>query len=237
MKSSYFSFKQFDIAQDRCAMKVGTDGVLLGAWVEVEKYMKKALDIGSGTAVMSLMLAQRFPFLEIAGIEIDANAVSQSRENIKQSPWDDSINIVHGKIQDFVGEKYDVIISNPPFFSTNTEALGEQRTIARHEKTLSFVELFQHAARLLSDTGVFSLIFPTDRQEEVNRIAQENLLYCHRKTIVYPNPNKKSKRVLQAFSFVPCYNCQEHSLTIETDQRHEYTKPYKALLKGFYLKF
>lgn len=237
MKEQKFSFKQFSVSQDCCAMKVGTDGVLLGAWLSVSPDMTKALDIGSGTGLIALMLAQRFPLLQINGVEIDDKAVEQSRENVLASPWSSRINIIAGDIRAFKNEKFDVIVSNPPFFTDMCDSLNKQRMLARHENTLSFVELFAKVKQLLNKNGQFSLIYPSDRVLEVEALARDNTLFCQRKTIVFPNPQKKSKRILQTFSSIPCENYVEDKLTIETGIRHDYTDSYKKILADFYLAF
>lgn len=237
MKQQTFTFKHFSIEQNDCAMKVGTDGVLLGAWVSPIPSMRRALDIGSGTGLISLMLAQRFQDLSITGLEIDPKAVIQSRKNIAKSQWKNRISIQHTSLQNFYTDKYDLIVSNPPFFSTQGKTANKERTIARHETTLTFRELFSHVARLLANNGTFSIIYPIDRETEVLTLAQANGLFPVKKTIVYPNSEKPAKRLLHSFSFQKNTPYNTSKLTIETKKRHEYTFEYRFLLKDFYLKF
>ena len=159
-----FRFKQFEIEQDRCAMKVGTDGVLLGAWAQGGC---RILDIGSGTGLISLMMAQRFPEAEVVGIDMDVDACGQARENVMASPFRDRVEIVCCRLQDFgaIGV-FDAIVSNPPFFVDSLKNPDSKRTMARHTDSLPFRDLFAGVKRLLSDEGVFSAIIPAEVVEQ-----------------------------------------------------------------------
>lgn len=242
---SNFQFKQFTIQQDLCAMKVGTDGVLLGTWATATG--NNILDIGSGTGVISLMLAQRNPNGNIDAIDIDENAFQQTIQNINNSRWSDRINGYHSSLQEFTPEKkYDLIVTNPPYFIASTKAPNPSRNAARHTDHLSFNDLIEGVKRLLTPTGIFAIILPTDEAHFFIEQATLNQLQLTRRCNVYPNPSKAVKRILMEFS---CFDSaqqpnsttnqvvQEDTLIIETDQRHVYTKEYIKLTQDFYLKF
>lgn len=231
-----FQFKQFFIQQDKTAMKVGTDGVLLGAWASCEN-VGKILDVGSGTGLISIMLAQRNAHCEIVGLEIEEDAYNQSVDNVSASPWSDRISILHDSLQKFSegnNEKFDLIVSNPPFFSNSEKASNSKRTLARHTDRLSFEDLVFFSEKRLSSEGVFSLIIPIEVSDEFIFLANENKLFLNRKTIVHPNFIRPAKRVLLEFSRTK-YPFVENSLTIEIE-RHIYTEEYIRLTKDFYLK-
>ena len=160
-----FKFKQFEIHQDRCAMKVGTDGVLLGAWAPGGKHI---LDVGSGTGLISLMMAQRFPEAQVLGIDMDGEACEEAAENVAASPFADRVEIECCRLQDYhSAESFDAIVSNPPFFLNSLKNPDSKRTMARHTDSLPFRDLFRGAKMLLSDDGVFSVIVPSEVLEVV----------------------------------------------------------------------
>jgi tRNA1Val (adenine37-N6)-methyltransferase len=230
-----FQFKQFSIAQQHTAMKVGTDGVLLGAWSKTLE--GNILDIGTGTGLIALMLAQRTKTALIDAIEMDAIASEEAQENFKNSKWKTRLKVIHSTIQNYhPTKKYDVIVSNPPFFINSTKAPNNLRNNARHTDELSFIELIVSVKRLLSTSGIFSLILPTEEANQFISLANQNGLFLTRRCLVKPNPTKASKRVIMEFSFTET-NILEETLTIETENRHEYTKEYITLTKDFYLKF
>ena len=229
---SVFKFKEFSIIQEKSAMKVGTDGVLLGSWVSC-KQANTILDIGCGTGLISLMLAQRNLNSNIIGIEIDAIASQEAQENINNSDWKERIEIKHTSLQEFTSQlKFDLIVSNPPFFPQNKSQ--QSRDIARHTNRLSFEELIGNAANLLSEKGIFSVIMPEDTEVEFCKIATTHNLYCNRVCNVKGNKTVVVKRVMLEFSFLKTEHITEH-LTIET-ARHQYTDKYIQLCKDFYLK-
>ena len=172
MSNSYFKFKKFTIWHDKCAMKVGTDGVLLGAWVNVDN-ATKILDIGTGTGVVALMLAQRSD-AEIIGIEIDSDAAEQASCNANESSWRNRIKIIN---QDFIHynskELFDVIVSNPPYFKNSIKSNDDKRNLARHVSSLNYQMLVEKAASLLLPTGSFSIIVPFDVIEDLEKYACE----------------------------------------------------------------
>jgi tRNA1Val (adenine37-N6)-methyltransferase len=236
MANNYFEFKQFTIYQDGSAMKVGTDGVLLGAWANTNN-KKHILDIGTGTGLIAIMAAQRNNIAVIDAIEIDTEASKQALENVKRTKWSDRINIVNSSLQDYITDKkYDLIISNPPFFNNSTKAAGKQRTDARHTYSLPHNDIVLFAKKHLADNGVLSLILPVNEGEDFIKFGKENLLYCSKKTFVIPKPDSQPKRLLLEFSLQNC-DTQIDCFTSETEKRHIYTEEYKKLTKDFYLAF
>ncbi len=235
--SSLFKFKQFTVQQDQCAMKIGTDGVLLGAWVSLKNNPDSILDIGAGTGILSLQLAQRSFSEIIDAIEIDENAFEQCVSNFETSPWGDRLFCYHASAQEFateVKEEYDLIISNPPFYSDNYKSDNKARNTARFTDTLPFRDLVIVAFQFLSEKGIFALILPRKEEENFISIASEAGLFPKRICRVKGTATSEVKRSLLEFSFQKTeINYEE--LTIEIS-RHNYTKEYQDLLKDFYLK-
>ena len=229
---SVFKFKEFSIIQEKSAMKVGTDGVLIGCWVNCEK-ASNILDIGCGTGLITLMLAQRNLNSNITGIEIDKIASQEAQENICNSEWKERIEIKHTSLQQFTPQsKFDLIVSNPPFFPQNKSQ--QSRDIARHTNRLSFEELIDNAAKLLAEEGIFSVIIPKNSEEYFCKIANFYKLYRNRVCYIKGNETLEVKRVMMEFSFIKSIALIEH-LAIERS-RHNYTDKYIQLCKDFYLK-
>ena len=234
MPNSYFQFKQFRVEQGQCAMKVGTDGVLLGVWTDVSG-AQSILDVGTGTGLIALMLAQRSP-AAIYGIEIDENAAAQAIENVNNSPWSDSIKIEAVSLQTFAENtncRFDLIVSNPPYFNKSLKNPDAQRSAARHTDSLSQKELITAACMLLTGTGRLSVILPPAEGLEFILQAEELGLYCSKKTKVIPRIGASEKRLLLEFSQTKVV-CKEDSLLIEKE-RHGYSDEFKELTKGYYL--
>lgn len=233
MSNPYFSFKQFTVYHDCCAMKVGTDGVLLGAWADVSD-SHEILDIGTGTGLISLMLAQRSE-AHILALDIDEDAVRQAKENVKNSPWPDRIDVeLHDACCFDTDVRYDVIVSNPPYFVNSLKCPDEQRNTARHTDELDFVSLIKSAERCLSLSGRFSVVIPAAGMAEFVKTASDRKLFLSRCTWVKTKPDAAPKRVLAEFRKQPTA-CAEDSLVIELS-RHVYSEEYIALTKDFYLK-
>jgi len=233
-----FQFKQFSVEQDRCAMKVGTDGVLLGAWSPIEHNPFSVLDIGAGTGIIALMLAQRSFAEQIDALEIDEEAYEQAVENFENSPWSDRLFCFHAGLDEFVEEpedEYDLIVSNPPFYTEDYKTESEQRDLARFADALPFEELIEAAALLLSENGIFSVIIPYKEEEKFIALAREVDLFPIKITRVKGTPTAPIKRSLLAFSRIETENFPIDELVIETS-RHIYTAAYIALTKDFYLK-
>mgnify|MGYP000265313344 CR=1 FL=1 len=230
-----FQFKKFSIEQNCAAMKVGTDGVLLGAWSTIKE--SNVLDIGTGTGLISIMLAQRNPSVIIDAVELELDAFKEALTNTKNCVWSNRINVYNNAIQKFESQKkYDTIISNPPFFIDSTKAPKSDRNSARHTDELSFNDLITNVTQLLNPEGIFSLILPITEAEQFILLAKEEKLFLNRKCVVKPNQTKPTKRVLMEFSLQQKELIKE-ALTIETATRHQYTKEYISLTKDFYLKF
>lgn len=234
MPNPFFAFKQFTIYHDRCAMKVGTDGVLLGAWTDVSS-SKNVLDIGTGTGLISLMIAQRNDASSIVAIDIDDAAASQAKENVSASPWKERITVINQDICLYQPSmRFDTIVSNPPFFIDSLKCPDGQRNTARHTDTLPIQSLLRKGGELLSNDGAFSIIIPYDQSEEIIRLAEGEGLYLVRHTQVVTRPGLPPKRSLLTFRKTK-EECKNDELTIELD-RHVYTDEYIALTKDFYLK-
>ncbi|MFK7000784.1 tRNA1(Val) (adenine(37)-N6)-methyltransferase [Flavobacterium oreochromis] len=232
-----FEFKQFRIKQDRCAMKVGTDGVLLGAWTPIFNNPYSILDIGSGTGLIALMLAQRSKAEQIDALEIDDDAYEQCVDNFEHSRWNDRLYCYHAGLDEFVDEvdeEYDLIVSNPPFYTTDYKSNEESRDRARFEDALPFEELIEAADFFLSDHGIFSLIIPFSEESKIKTLCLERSLYPLQITRVKGTPKSEIKRSLIAFTRIE----QEpiiDELIIEYS-RHNYTEKYSQLTQDFYLK-
>lgn len=235
--SSIFQFKQFGVKQDRCAMKIGTDGVLLGAWTSVSHKPFSILDIGTGTGLLSLMLAQRSLADTIEAIEIDDDAFEQAAENFENSPWADRLFCYHAGFIEFVEEiddTYDLIISNPPFYSEDYKTENTQRDLARFTDALPFDHLLYGASKLLSENGKASFIIPFSEEGNFITLASKFNLHPNRTTRVKGTPNTETKRSLLEFSFEK-KDVIISELIIEIG-RHDYTEDYINLTKDFYLK-
>lgn len=235
-----FQFKEFKVQQDKTAMKIGTDGVLLGAWCSIDNFPDAILDVGSGTGIIALMLAQRSDSMTIDAVEIDENGYEQTVENFEQSDWGDRLYCYNSSFQEFAKaiaeeqETYDLIVANPPFYTDDFETKNVARNKARFTSSLPFEDLIKNAVKILSEDGVFSLIVPFKEEEEITRLSNAHSLFLNRKCTVQGNPKSEIKRVLLEFSFHQAEVISEH-LIIEI-KRHKYTKEYINLTKNFYLK-
>jgi tRNA1Val (adenine37-N6)-methyltransferase len=235
---STFNFKKFSVNQNRCAMKIGTDGVLLGAWTPIPENNSSILDIGTGTGIIALMLAQRSNAEQIDAIEIDEDAYEQATENFENSPWSDRLFCFHAGLDELIEEpedEYDLIISNPPFFTENYKTEDNQRDLARFEDAMPFEMLVEAADLLLSENGIFSVIIPFKEEEKFLALAKKFDLFPMKITHVKGTPSSEIKRSLLAFTRFETDDIEVDQLIIETE-RHVYTAEYIALTKDFYLK-
>lgn len=234
-RQTTFHFKQFDVLNCKSAMKVSTDGVLLGAWTDL-KGKKHILDIGTGTGVIALMVAQRNHDAIITAIEIDKIAADEAQYNVNNSPWSDRIEIINGDFHDFYsGDKFDLIISNPPFFNNGIKAPDHSRATARHCDTLDYSDILSRAGDILTDSGSIALVAPYDRLCDILHNASSNGLYATRITAVSGKPCKAPNRVLISLTVRPTSPISD-SLIIR-DENDSYTQEYIELTKDFYLKF
>lgn len=232
---SEFKFKQFKVSQAKTAAKVGTDAVLLGAWTPHSPQIKNILDVGTGTGVISLMLAQRTQSAEITAIEIDADAFMESLTNFEQSPWASRIQCLNTDFRSFEADStFDLIVSNPPFYTEKTLAPTHQRSIARNVIGLSFKDLIEKVNYFLNSTGVFSVIIPFTEVADFCEIARQNKLFPFRITHVRGHAKSPIKRSLLAFSR---QNIEPIITELQIEiERHQYTADYKELTRDFYLK-
>ena len=220
-----FRFKQFFIEDSQCAMKVGTDGVLLGAWAPTGT---RILDVGTGSGLIARMLMQRCPEAEVEGIDIDPNAVEQAREN--------GVKAFVSSLQEWQGT-YDLIVSNPPYFQNSLKNTDKGRQTARHTDTLSFAELIKHSARLLIEDGQLALILPAEAENEIRQLAGAEGFFLTRVTRVYSKESKPARRVLMAFSRdngITEHRYTEDTLVLE-DEKGGRSLPYQTLCRDFYL--
>lgn len=241
-----FKFKEFTIHQEQCAMKIGTDAVLLGAWTSLKLNPFSILDIGAGTGVLSLMLAQRSAAEIIDAIEIDDAAYEQCVDNFETSAWADRLFCYHASLEEFtdeIEEQYDLIVSNPPFYIPTLPSasrikegkkLESARETARFQDAMPFEHLISSVSKLLSDIGEFSVIIPFQEEETFINLAASYTLFPRRLTHVQGNPESEIKRSL--ITFTRNKTAQEKSLLIIETERHRYTDDYVTLTKDFYMK-
>lgn len=237
-RNSYFQFKQFRIIQERSAMKVGIDGVLIGAWAQAPD-AERILDIGTGTGLIALMMAQKNTHAQIDAIEIDPEAFQEARLNAQNSPWRTRINLELCTFQELSGRenlKYDLIVSNPPFFTNGEKAPSPTRAQARHSDALSLGDLISGAAKILNINGKIALVLPCETLPEIKKQIGENKLFISRLCRIKPNPQKPEFRILIELTKSECV-MKEESLMIEFERHHDYTPEYKVLTNDFYLKF
>jgi len=224
-------------------MKVGTDGVLLGAWTDVS-CIKRVLDIGTGTGLIALMLAQRSEAL-IDAIEPETDSCRQAGENIRNSPWHKRIRLYNERLQEFpsgslpgknIGVKYDCIVSNPPYFVDSKINPDAKKTMSRHAVYFTREELMNGIHRLLDKKGRFSIILPATEACVFQDRAAAGNLFCTRKLHVKPLPGKEVKRVLMQFEWKD-KPVEERTIVIETSGRHVYSDEYRELTREFYMGF
>ena len=237
MSTPFFRFQQFIVHHDRCAMKVGTDGVLLGAWA---RGGERILDVGTGTGLIALMMAQRYEQATVDAVEIDTEACQQAIDNVAESPFTNRINVICDAVQHFSMESerlkaYDAIVSNPPFFENALKNPDKGRVVARHSDTLPFADLFKAVKKLLSDNGEFSVIIPTEYR---GRIEEEALLQgfsLSRICAIMTTPKKPIRRYLLAFRRYPSPHIDEQVEILET-QPNVRSEWYENLTKDFYIQ-
>jgi tRNA1Val (adenine37-N6)-methyltransferase len=235
-----FKFKQFGVEQGQTAMKVGTDGCLLGAWASYAA-PERILDIGTGTGVVALMLAQRYPQAIIDAVELEEAAANQAKANFEASPWEDRLSLYRGGIQEFESElSYDLIVSNPPFYPEADFSLakGEARQLARSTVKLPYAELLSAAKRLLSPKGLFQLVLPANLADNFSQLANKFDLKLAEMCWIQPLPHREANRVLLSYSFEKIEIVESQVvIRLSTAQRHHYSAEYTELLKDFLIIF
>lgn len=235
MSENIFRFKKFELMQERSAMKAGTDGVLLGAWCDVLN-AQRVLDIGTGTGLISLMVAQRNERAVITAVEISEDAAGEAEYNFSRSPWKDRLEV---KLCDFTQfqpeEKFSLIVSNPPFFLTGNSSEDKNRAMARHTATLPFDKLFAQAYRLLDEKGVFAIITPDTIKTDVEFVAGDANFWLKKQVFVHTKENKAPKRILWEFVKYPV-EIERSDLNIR-DKDNEFSEKYRNLTSEFYLDF
>ncbi len=245
MPNDYFQFKQFLVKQGRSAFKVGTDGVLLGAWASVEN-AGSILDVGTGTGLIALMLAQRTAAsivdtgIHIVALEIDKESCEQAMDNVRMSPWNQRIKVINRSFQDYCETEhtmFDLIVSNPPFFSDSRKPDKPGKEISRHDTLLGLGEMVSGVGKLLTPEGKFCVILPVEESNKLQKLAGENGLHLYRICRVSPNTNLPVKRNLLEFRRKPVESIEESEMAIERDRRHDYTDAYRELTQDFYLAF
>lgn len=234
MGNSVFRFKRFAIDQSGVPMKVGTDGVLLGAWVRIDGTEHRILDIGTGTGVIALMAAQRSTAEHIVGIDVESVSAERAQANFEASPWRERLRAECVAVQEYGAEPFDLIVSNPPYFVDSLLPPDGGRTRARHTASLPFGELDEAMCRLLAPQGRAALILPPAEMERFAALARLKMV---RRCDVRSVPNGEVKRVMAEFAHSAVGKCDCQSLTIETVRRGEFSEEYRRLTKDFYLKF
>lgn len=238
MANTYFQFKQFRITQQYSAMKVTTDGCLFGAWVAEKVSLLKPmriLDIGTGTGLLSLMLAQKEERILIEAVEIDNLAAAEAKDNFTNSPWKDRLNVIESDIKEFsLGEdkRYDFIVSNPPFFDNDLKSNSSKRNLAMHSQLLSLEELLAAIKRLLNDNGSFTILLPCHRTESFERMALEEGFYLKEKVLVKQTPLHSPFRSMLLFTKSSKETVEKEISIKESDN---YTSAFSSLLKDYYL--
>ena len=235
MSETSFRFRQFTVHQDKCAMKVGTDAVLLGAWVNTEN-ASAILDIGTGTGIIALMLAQKST-APIEAIDIDENAFQQAHENFMISPWFNRLRSRHQSLQDFSNEhseKYDLIVTNPPYFHHASKPVVESRLTARHGDLLTFDELIDGVVKLLSPQGRFYLILPCKEGAEFLDKAQRKKLFCNHVLRIKTKADKNEKRLIMEFRFQ--FNILKEDEIIIQEEDGSFTQEYIDLTRDYYIQ-
>jgi tRNA1Val (adenine37-N6)-methyltransferase len=235
-RNNFFQFKQFKIIQEKAAMKVNTDGILLGAWTNLEG-VKSVLDVGTGTGLIALMFAQRSDAL-ITGVEIEKNAAEEAVQNVQNSNWGNRVTIYNTSFQEFAANseiKFDLIATNPPFFSNAIKNANPHLSMARHNDLLSFVDIIFGAVKLLTGTGKLALILPFNQSIDFIAKARLKDLFLNRMTEIKPFQGKKPNRCLMEFGKSESI-LQKSQMTIFGDSKIDYSEDFKSLTRSFYLK-
>jgi len=237
MSNSWFQFQQFRVAQDRCAMKISTDAVLLGSLVQSDA-PKQILDIGTGTGVIALMLAQRFPEASLTALELDPEAASQARENCEQSPFSERLTVLQGRFQDFPEEEcFDLLVSNPPFFPDHLPASDPKRQQALHTDSLSFAELLHKASQVLAPSGSFWVILPPRQMKDFIQYGAAHGLFPRTRVGIRDTAAKPIHREVVSFTFSEALASIRPEEILLKNEDGSYSERYQQLISGFLLGF
>jgi len=237
MARKYFHFKQFSISDEQSAMKVGTDAVLLGAWTDVSE-TNNILDFGTGSGIIAIMIAQRAK-ANIDAIDIDKGSIVDAQNNFSNCPWKNRLTGIHSSLQEYVknnSKKYDLIVSNPPFFSNSLKSLIYARSLSKHDEKLTHKELLTGVKKLLSCTGRLCVILPVSEADNFKELALLENLHCSKELQIIPKLNKKPNRIIMEFTYVKPQIISETNLCIR-NLDNSYTKEYIDLTREFYLNF
>ncbi len=231
-----FQFKQFAVDHNLCSMKVGVDGTLLGAWADTRD-CKNILDVGTGSGLIALMMAQKNEEAEIHAIEIEENAFKQAQINFDNSPWSNRLHLHFGDFKNWnTEEKFDLIISNPPYFTASLKSEKEGRNLARHDDSLPLFELLNKAKEILSDTGRICIVYPFDGLKSIEEQTKICALYIKSITLLKPIVHKPPKRILVEITKITSFEVMMNELSIQANG-HDFTHDYIQLTKDFYLNF
>jgi tRNA1Val (adenine37-N6)-methyltransferase len=237
MANSWFQFQQFRVQQDRCAMKISTDAVLLGSLAQ-NPSPSQILDIGTGTGVIALMMAQRFPEAQVTALEIDPAAATQADENFKESPFAERLKLIPSALQEFSTDwSFDLIVSNPPYFPDHLKSSDPKRNLALHTDSLSFEALLHHASQLLSPSGQFWVILPPRQMGDFCKLAEEALLFPNSKIQIQDNVSKPVHREIVSFSKTKGLHSIPTRVCYLKSEDGTYTEDYQQLISGFLLGF
>ncbi len=235
MSNTYFRFKQFTIHQDNCAMKVSTDACIAGAWTDLPPGTKRVLDVGSGTGLLALMLAQKYTDIIVDAIELDAGAAAQAIDNSKSSPWGDRINIIQADATVYpFTPTYDFVIANPPFFNNNLLSKADRRNMARHTLSLDYQSLFDILNKCLNEAGVASVLLPCTEHAQWEKLLQDNNWHVIKKLLIHPGEGKPANRVVSICSRNSIITSTEEHLYIR-NSNGGYTDVFQQLMYPFYL--
>ena len=251
---SSFRFKQFTVLHEKSSIKVGVDGVLLGAWAaeatrNERNHVLKTLDVGCGCGLIALMMAQAFPEVQIDAVDIHHDSILEAQENFRRSPWSTRLRAIECDIKDFIekepnGPKYDIIVSNPPFFNSGLTDKNTPREKARHQDTLSPISLLGFSSRLLKAGGSLFMILPTEQLEDLKSKTIFSGMTFRKICLVKGSPQKCAKRVMVCFQKALHTGCQDnHEDEIEFENldlrlpNGDYTNRYRKLTSPYYLNF
>ncbi len=237
MGRDYFQFKQFLVHQKRSAMRVGTDGVLLGAWLPVNEKPNLVLDIGTGTGLIALMLAQRCTDATIHGVEADVEAFGEARANFAASKWSRRLVAIYSTFQQYAlsaSVKYDMMVCNPPFFSDGVKSNCSKRRLARHNDSMSHEDILDGCSSLIAPGGRLGIVLPVGVFSGFQITAARRGWFEHRRMWVRPTPQKPAKRVVSLWGIQMSDSVQVEEMTLEL-AHHRYSLEFKVLTEEFYL--